>query len=151
MPPKKKRTNRPTIQVEGGIHARNVIQGDQINKIAGRDLVEGDQTNITTVIQPPQNVEEFKAILNALQAQLEALKQTNLTAPQKQMVKAAEEKVAEAAEEAARPTPLGERIKTALTEAKEYLEAIGGSVASAAALGATLGGLILAVAKLFGL
>jgi chromosome segregation ATPase len=125
--------------------------GDKVTKIAGHDLVEGDQTNITTVIQPPQSQEEFKAILNDLQTRLEALKQTSLTAPQKQMVEAAEKKVAEAAEEAAKQKPLGERIKTTLKEAQEYLEAIGGSLAAAAALGTTIGTLLLGVAKLFGL
>jgi|GEM_PF-929863 len=150
-PAKKKKSDRPTFHIEGGIHAQNVYQGDQIIYNAGRDIIQGDQTNITTIIQPPQTTEEFMEILKAVQAQLAFMKQAGLTSAQKKIIESADGKVAEAAEEAAKPQPTGERIKSTLIEAKEYMDAIGGSLAAAAALGTTIGTLLLGVAKLFGL
>jgi len=128
-----------------------VYQGAQIIYNAGRDIIQGDQTNITTIIQPPQTTEEFMEILKAVQAQLAFMKQAGLTSAQKKIIESADGKVAEAAEEAAKPQPTGERIKSTLIEAKEYMDAIGGSLAAAAALGTTIGTLLLGVAKLFGL
>jgi len=151
MPAKKKRTSHPTIHIEGGIHAGQVVMGNQTINNAGRDIILGNQINMTTVIQPPQTTEEFMGILKAAQTQLAAMQQAGLTSVQKQMVESTERKLAEVVEEAAKPEPLGERIKTTLTEAKEFMEAIGGSLASAATLGTTIGGLLIVVSKLFGL
>jgi hypothetical protein len=151
MSVKEKKNSQPTFDIQGGIHANQIIMGNQTVYNAGRDIIQGNQTNITTVIQPPQTTEEFMGILKTVQAQLAAMQQAGLTSAQKKMVESTEQKLAEATEEAAKPQPLGERIKTTLTEAKEYMDAIGGSLASAMALGTTIGGLLLAVAKLFGL
>ena len=151
MPTKKKRSSHPTFHIEGGIHAGQVIWGDQTINNAGRDIILGNQTNFTTVNQPPQTTEEFMGILKTVQAQLTAMQQAGLTSAQKQIIESTEQKLAEAAEEATKPEPLGERIKTTLTEAKEYMNAIGGSLASAMALGTTIGTLLVGAAKLFGM
>ncbi len=150
--PAKKKSSRPTFDIKGGIHAGgNVIQGDQNIYNADRDIIKGDQTNITYTFPQPQTPAEFAEALKAIQFQVAAMKQAGLTGPQRQIVESAEQKVAEAAEEAAKPEPIGERIKTTLAEAKEYMDAIGGSLASAATLGITIGGLLAMVAKLFGM
>jgi hypothetical protein len=150
--PAKKKASRPTFHIEGGVHAQNVYQGDQIIYNAGRDIIKGDQVNTTITYAQPQSSAELAAILHQFLTQFADLKQqAGLNSVQKQMIESAEKKVAEAAEESAKPEPLGERIKTTLTEAKEYMDAIGGSLASAATRGTTIGGLLVMVAKLFGM
>ena len=150
--PAKKRSGRPTIHIEGGIHAGQVVMGNQNVYHAGRDIIKGDQHNTTINYAPIQSSAELAAVLNQLLAQVAALRQeTGLSSAQRGIVQSAEQKIAEAAEEAARPEPLGERIKTTLTEARDYMDAIGGSLASAMALGTTIGTLLVGVAKLFGL
>lgn len=152
MPAKKKRTSRPTFDIKGDIKAKKVVMGDEHIYHAGRDIIQGDQVNTTINYAPVQSPAELAAVLQQVLSLFAALKQQGeLTSAQKQNIETAEQKVAEAAEEAAKPQPFGERIKTTLTEAKEYMDAIGDSLQSAAALGATIGGLLGMVAKLFGL
>ncbi len=151
MGSKKKKPGRPTINIEGSIHANQVIMGDQTVYHTGRDIIQGDQTNFIAVTRPPQTKDEFMAILQAVRAELATMKQSTLTTSQRQTVESAEKKVVEATEEATKSRPLGERIKTTLSEAKEYMDALGGSLASAMALGTTIGTLLAMVVKLFGL
>jgi len=149
-PAQKKTTDRPTFHIEGGIHAQNVYQGDQVIYNAGRDIIKGDQNNTINNYASPQSPAELAAILHQYLAQIAAIKQEpGLTSVQRGIIQSAEQKIADAAEEAAKPEPIGERIKITLTEAKEYLAAIGGSLASAMALGTTIGTLLVGVAKLF--
>ena len=53
MPAQKKTKDRPTFHIEGGIHAQNVYQGDQVIYNAGQDIIKGDQnTTITNYALP---------------------------------------------------------------------------------------------------
>jgi hypothetical protein len=112
-------------------------------------VIQGDQTNYINVanIQSPA---EFASALGQAQAQIVALKQGALTSAQARNIEAAELKVIEAVEETQKPQPLGERIKATLSEAKETMDLLGGSLSAAAALGTTLGGLAVLAIKLFG-
>ncbi len=150
MPARKKPASRPTYHIEGGIHADKVVMGDQ-TITAGRDVILGDQTNITYHFPEPRNAAEFIQALQLLQAQLAAAKGEAVNSIQENMIASAAQKVAEAAREAGSAQPPGERIKAVLGEAKEYMDAIQGSLQSAAGLGATIGTLILAAVKLFGM
>jgi len=153
MSSKKKNSSSTTFNIKGGIHAGgNIIQGDQTIYHASRDIIQGDQVNYTINYQNIQSPAELAVVLQQVQAQMAALKQQpGLTGAQKQIVESAGKKVAEAAEESGKPEPLGERIQTTLAEAKDYMDSIGGSLQSAAALGKAIGGLLVMVAKIFGL
>jgi len=129
---------KQVINVKGGIHA-------------GRDVIQGDQANyITTQVANIQSAAEFVTALQQVQAQIAQLKQGQLSPVQSRNLEAAQASVAEAAAEAQKPQPLGERIKTTLGEAKETMELLGGGLAAAATLGGTLGGLLSLAVKLFG-
>jgi len=127
------------VVVHGGIHAqRDVIMHDQYNY----------QDQRVAQIQTPA---EFVAELQKLQAEITALKQQpGLTSAHIRNIEIVEGQVEEVTEEAGQPQPLGERIKTILTEAKETMELISGNLQTAANLGATLGGLAMLATKLFG-
>jgi hypothetical protein len=143
MPAKKKTTTGVTYNLNGG----TVYNIDKI--VAGRDVIQGNQVNYN--FPEPQTPSEFIHVLKLLETQIAALRQQqDLSSPVKQNIETAEKKVAEAAREAATPKPLGGRIKTTLTEAKEYMELVGGSLQSALGLGTALGTVILAAVKLFG-
>lgn len=149
---KSRTSENPNIAIQGGIHADKVIFGNQINYHSGGDMIMGDQNNYSSKYLNIQNLAELSAALQQVEALVAAIKQQmDLSSVQKQLVQNAEQKVVEAASEAAKLEPTGERIKMTLAEAKEYLDVIGGSVASAATLGVTIGNILVQVAKLFGL
>jgi hypothetical protein len=151
QPSGKARSRRPTYDIQGGIHAGQVVMGDQIINNAGRDIIQGNQINITNNYAAVETPAELAAVLHQVLARIAALQQeAGLTSAQRSIVQSAGQKVGEAAVEAAKPQPLGERIKSTLNEAKETMDAIGGSLQSAAALGATIAGLIQIAGKLFG-
>jgi hypothetical protein len=151
-PPAKKRASRPTIHIEGGIHAGQIVMGDQKVYNARRDIIKGNQNNTIINYAPIQSSAELATVLNQLLAQVAALRQdSGLSSAQRGIVQSAEQKIAVAAEEAAKPEPIGERIETTLTEAKEYMDVIGGSLASAGVLGTTIGTLLVWAAKMFSL
>jgi len=108
---------------------------DQINYI-----------NTTTIQSPAQFVEALKKV----QAQITEIKQEKLTTTQARNLEVVEVQIIEVTEEAQKPQPALERIQTTLGEAKETMDMLAGGLASAAALGTTIGGLILLVARLFG-
>ncbi len=134
--PKKEQQAKQIFNIQGGIHA-------------GRDVIQGDQTNYinTANIQSPA---QFADALRQVQAQIAVLKQGQLNSAQARNLEAAELKVIEAVSETQKLQPLGERIKATLTEAKETLELLAGSLSAAAVLGTTLGGLAVMAVKLFG-
>ena len=137
-----KQTAGRTYNIQGGIHAgRDVIQGDQTKNITIINI-----TN-TTNIQSPA---EFAAALGQVQAQVADLKQAQLTSAQARNLNEVEVRLAEAAEEAQKPAPLGERIKTALAEAKDTLELLGGGLGAALAIGKTIEALMPVITRLFG-
>lgn len=135
--PKKTQTQpaERIYNISGGIHA-------------GRDVIQGDQYNyqVANVETPAQFVGE----LQKLQAQVAALKQVPLNAAQQRNLEAAEGNLAEAADEAQKPKPTGERIQSTLGEAKDTLELLGGGLAAASALGTAIGTLATMALKLFG-
>lgn len=125
----------------GTINAGRVIMGDQTNYISSTNI-----TNITNIQSPA----EFVTALEQVQAQLAGLRKGQLTSAQARNLEVVEARVAEAAAEAQKPQPLGERVKATLSEAKETLELLSGSLTAATTLGTTLGGLMMMAVKIFG-
>jgi hypothetical protein len=130
---------RDGIAVAGNIHAgRDVIMGNQYNDF---------RQQVAQITTPA----EFVAQLQALQAELAALKQQpGLSSTHVEEVETAEESVQEALAEAHKPQPAAGRIKARLTSAKAVLDSVAESVKSAVGLGAVLAQLIQVVLKLFG-
>jgi hypothetical protein len=125
-----------SIHVEGGIHA-------------GRDVVMGDQNNV--YYQQVQSPAQFLAELQAVQAQLAALKQQPaLPAGQAPVVEMVEGQVREVAEEAQQPQPRSALIVAKLNAAKAMLDSLSGTLGSAMDLGAKIGMLVVIAGKLFG-
>jgi hypothetical protein len=115
----------------------------------GRDFIGRDQYNTINTAEI-KNQDEFVAALQKLQAQILELKQGQLTSAQARDLAVVESQVVEAVVEAQKPRPASERIQTTLKEAKETMEMLGGGLGAAAALGTTLGGLVMTAVKLFG-
>jgi nucleoside phosphorylase len=129
---------RPVYNIQGGVHA-------------GRDTILGDQTNITYFIENIQSAGEFVTALAALQAQITVLmQQVDLNNAQHRALETALFSITQAAAEAQKPKPERSQVKQTLTEAKETLEMLSGSVKAAVGLGGVLAGLIGLVSKLFG-
>ena len=143
--PKPKRESKSqggtTFNIQGGIHA-------------GRDVVNGPQTNYITIHNTTTNYNspaELVTALQQLQAQVAALKTApGLDESDIKMVEAVEGRVQEAAGEAQKPAPDGGRITSTLEKARKTMDLLTGSVGSAVTLGATIGNIILAASKLFG-
>ena len=131
-----KQSAEQIFNVTGGIHA-------------GHTVVMGSQTNVQTAnIQSPQ---EFAAALQRIQAQVSALKQQpQLTSAQARNIAVVEAKVSQAVDETRQPQPLGERVRAALTEAKDTLDLLAGGLQSAVGLGTAVGGLAVLAVKIFG-
>ena len=127
---------KQVFNVSGGIHANNVIMGNQTNNFQ----------NIVNI----QNQTQFIDALQKVQTQITEIKQGKLTPTQVRNLEAVEGQIVEATAEAQKPQPLGEHIKATLTDAKETMVMLAGSLGAAAALGATIGELIVQAAKLFG-
>ena len=140
MPAKKKPpTHGPTFNIKGGVHAgRDVIMGDQYNRIFQK------------VEQNPSPA-EFAAALRAAREEIDAQKQQpGLTSAQVRNLEIASVKVLEAADKPGQPEPPVDEIKAALSEAKETMDLLSGSLLSAVNLGALLGNLILLAGRVFG-
>lgn len=134
-------TAKQVFNIKGGIHA-------------GRDVIQGDQTNyITYNAQQIANLAspaEFLTVLQQVQAQIAEIKKAELTKPQTRNLEMVESLVGDVIEEVQKPQPVLERVKETLTEAKETMDLLSGSLTSAAALGTTIGGLAGMAIKLFG-
>lgn len=128
--------NGPQYNIKGGVHA-------------GRDVVMGDQFNVLK--DTPRNRDEYIVALIALQKQIAELKRgPDLRPVQERNIQGAEEKIAEAVSQAQGPEPLGERIRDTLNDAKDFMDAISGSMQSSVNLGMAIGTLALLAMKLFG-
>ena len=131
----------PRFDIKGGIHAqRDVIMGDQSNV-----LYQTAQTlNITAPVQFIEELQRLKVEIGRLKSMpdMEPAAARRLTA--------VEGDIEEAIVEAEKDEPRAERINSALDGAKETMDKLGGSVASAVNLGMTLGNLALMAWKLFG-
>jgi hypothetical protein len=132
------------------------VQGGPVYNIGAihvnRDFIQGDQTNQTYVTSTSQiqSPVEFVSVLEQVRAQLATLRQGQRSPALTRNLEVVESHVQVALAEAQKPRPLGERVRATLSEAKEMLDLLGGSLTAAAALGSTLGGLVLLAVKVFG-
>lgn len=143
-----KKTEKPqaknNFDIKGGVHAgRDVIMGDQENTIY--------QTQQTLNITSPN---EFIEELQKLKAEIERLKSLpDMDPAAARRLVAVEGDIEDAIVESKKDRPIVERIKSTLDGAKETMEKLDGSIATAMKLGATLGTLgtlALTVWKAFG-
>ena len=142
--PKKTEKPKNNFDIKGGIHAgRDVIMGDQENTFY--------QTSQTLNITSPN---EFVEELQKLKAEIERLKSLpDVNPAAARRLFAVEGDIVDAIVEAKKDEPVAERIKSTLDGAKETMEKLDGSIATAMKLGATLGSLgtlALTVWKTFG-
>jgi hypothetical protein len=134
-------------------NVRSMTGGVVANRITvGRDMINGDQINIIDKriahIGTPQ---DFVAELQKVQAQMAEMKKApELQPAQARRLEVVEADVQDALVEAGKPAPVAERINATLTTAKETMDNLGGGLASAVALGATLAGLAQVALKVFG-
>ena len=130
------------FNIQGGIHA-------------GRDVINGPQTNYITINNTTTNYAspaELITALQQLQTQVAALKSApELDESDVKMVEAVEGRVKDAAAEAEKPEPDGVKITGTLEKARKTMDLLSGSLGSAVTLGATLGNIIVAAGKLFGM
>lgn len=136
-----KYSSGPTYHIQGGVHAkRDVIMGNQT-----KTYYSTEQTlNVST---PP----DFVAELQKLKAEIERLKQLPSTDPSAaRRLEVVTGDIQDAIVEAEKEKPLAERINKTLEGAKETMEKLGDSVASAVTLGTALGNLAMIASKLFG-
>ena len=135
-----KSSSAHTYNIEGGIHAKRVVMGDQTNY-----HYQTEQTvNITT---PAQFVDE----LQKLKAEIERVKlQPNVDPAAARRLDVAQADIQDAIIEAKKEEPVAERINNTLDGAKDTMEKLGGSITSAVNLGTTLGNLALLAWKIFG-
>lgn len=149
-PKAKKPTSKGDSNKPGGGNTFNINGGIK----AGRDVVMGNQTK--TVYQSTHttnlvSLEQFREELRKLREEIEQLKsQPDVGKADALRIEVAQAEIDSAMEEAAKEAPAAERIKKTLDGAKETMDKLGGSVASAINLGTALGNLAMMAAKLFG-
>lgn len=142
------RPRRPSrgnvVTVSGGVG----IGGDvRAKSISIQQHTEDSHDRLIHITSPA----EFMIELQKVREQIAALRQQPGISPtEARRLAAVEGDIDDVAQETRRPAPLGERINTTLMQAKATMEALAGSVAAAAALGATLAGLGQIALKLFG-
>jgi hypothetical protein len=126
--------------IKGGIHANNVVMGDQTN------IVNQTQQNFVS----PKTSEEFLIELTRVREEIKTLKnQPGLPPPVFEAIQTVEAQVLDAAEEVQQPEPSAQSIRDTLKEAKETMDLIKGSIQSAVGLGLTLGMLADLALRLF--
>jgi hypothetical protein len=120
----------------------------------GGNMIGGDQTNYYfnnqqtfNITSPAQFIDELQKLKNAVE-QLKS--QPNVDPATIRRIDLVQADIEDAVQEAKRENPVGERIKNALDGAKEVMDKVGDSIASAVNLGTTLGNLALIAMKLFG-
>ena len=134
----KKETDENGKQVihVGTINANKVTMGNETNYIS----------NTANIQSPAQFVDELKK----LQAQIAMIKQGQLSTALARNLEVVEGQISAVTEEAQKPQPALERIQATLSEAKETMELLAGSLSAATTLGATIGWLVLMAARFFG-
>jgi len=129
------------FNVEGGIHV-------------GRDMIAGDQKNVYYQNQQTIHITsptQFMDELQKLKDEIEQLKsQPNVEPAALRRMEVVQADIQDALDESAKERPAAERINKTLDSARETMEKVGGSVASAVNLGTALGNLALIAMKLFG-
>jgi len=139
----KKEDTQPAKQVfnvRGGIHA-------------GRDVIQGDQTNYITTNQVAniQSAAEFVTALQQVRAQIAGLKANpGLDDDDRKTIEVVEGRIVSAEEEAKKEKPASDQIVPKLEKAKATLVTLTASLGAAAALGTVLGQLGVMAIKLFG-
>lgn len=135
-----KKSGGNIFNIQGDIHVgRDLIGGDQVNYI--------DNSQINNISTPAEFVDE----LQKLKAEIGRLKsQPNVEPAVVRRLAAVEGDIEDAIVEARQEQPVAEHINSTLDGAKETMEKLGGSIASAVNLGTTLGSLALLAMKLFG-
>ena len=121
-----------------------------IGTINATHVVMRDQTNYISNIANIQNQAQFVDELKMVQARIAEIKQGQLSTAQARNLEVVEGQIIAVTEEAQKPQPALERIQASLSEAKETMELLAGSLSAAAALGTTIGGLVLLAVRLFG-
>lgn len=119
----------------------------------GGNMIGGDQTNYYNnpqtfnITSPAQFMDE----LQKLKAEIERLKsQPELDRSVARRVDLVQADIDDAVDEAKKEKPTAERIKSTLDGAKETMDKLGGSIASAINLGTALGNLAMIAMKIFG-
>jgi hypothetical protein len=142
---KKQTTPKPkagnVFNFQGEVHiGGDVFNGDKITYYSYNQQT----VNITS---PAQFVDE----LQKLKAEIERLRsQPDVEPAAARRLAAVEGDVEDAIGEAGKEKPVAERIKSTLDGAKETMDKLGGSIASAINLGTALGNLALIAVKIFG-
>lgn len=136
-----KSTGGPVFNIQGDVHiGRDLITGDQSN------VIHQNQTTIN-ITSPAQFVDE----LQKLKEEIEKLKsQPNLDPAAARRVDVVQADIEDAITEAGKEKPAAERIQSTLETAKETMDKLGGSIASAVNLGTLIGNLALMAVKVFG-
>jgi nucleoside phosphorylase len=130
-------------------HTRSVFNIRGVH--AGRDVILGDQKNVTYLIRNIQSAGEFVTALADLQSQITVLmQQADLNNAQHRALETAQQSIAQAVAEAQKTKPECNQVRQTLTDAKEIMEMLSGSVKAAVRLGSVLAGLIGLASKLFG-
>lgn len=139
---KQNQNNQPTYHIEGDIHAqRDVIMHDQFNQY--KQIVKKVEHNPAPA--------EFAGALRQVQQELAQLKaQSELNTALVRNLEFVEVKVLEAEQKATQPEPPANEIKAALTDAKDTIDLVSGSLASAVNLGTLIGNLLLMAGQVFG-
>jgi len=142
-PPRPGRGNVVTVS-GGGVGIGGDVRG---RTITIQQHSKDSHDRMTHITSPA----EFMIELPKVREQIAALRQQPGVSPaEARRLAAVEGDLDDAAEETRRPAPLADRINTTLIQAKATMEALAGSVATAAALGATLAVLGQVALKLFG-
>lgn len=150
MAEKKKKAEQGghNYHTEGGIHAgRDVIMGDQHNRIVHRD-----DNRIISLVQHNPTPAGLVSALHEVRKELVIIKETpGLNGAQTRTVETALAQVEQAAAKAAQPEPPGNDILADLRAAKETIDLLAGSLASAAGLGVIVANLITLAGQVLGI
>ena len=145
--PKPRRTAAPKDPAAPSI----IVHG---NLNVGGDFVSRDQYKTVTYRETIQNIStpaEFTLELQKLRAEIETLRsQPNVEPAAARRLTAVEGDIQDALTEAGSEKPAAEKIKSTLEGAKEMMDKLGGSIASAVKLSVTLGQLAGLAIKVFG-
>jgi hypothetical protein len=139
-PSKPRNTGGTVFNIQGGIHVnRDFIGGDQVNVIHNEQI-----THISTPAQFVDALQELKTEIAALRSQ------GGVEPAAARRLNTVEGDIEDAIVEAQKEAPIVQRINSTLEDAKETMQKLGGSIASAVNLGTALGNLAMIAVKIFG-
>jgi hypothetical protein len=128
------------FHIQGNVHvAGNMIGGDQTNYYQNQQTIQ--------IISPAQFMDELRKI----REEIERLKsQPEIDKSLLRRMDLVQADIDDAIDEAAKEKPAAQRINSTLDSARETMDKLSGSIASAVNVGATLGNLALMAIKVFG-